>query len=156
MLLAVFLDAEPLSLVTKRHTKSQDAKDCFQWMKNLLAHHIDVYVPEITEYEIGRELVRAKKQRSLEQLNEMREVGQIIPITSEAMLRAAEIWADARNRGMPTAEDAALDGDVIFAAQVLEFTADDRLAPDEFIAATSNVRHISRYVNAAPWRDITP
>jgi predicted nucleic acid-binding protein len=63
------------------------------------------------------------------------------------MLRAAELWADARRRGNPTADPKELDADVILAAMALEAGA---------IVATENVGHLSRYVTAKHWRDIAP
>jgi len=62
------------------------------------------------------------------------------------MRRAAELWAQARNRGTPTAPPEALDADVILAAQAERAGA---------IVATENVGHLARYVTARHWRDIT-
>jgi len=55
------------------------------------------------------------------------------------MLRAAELWALARNRGTPTADPKELDGDVILAAQAEQVRA---------VVATDNVGHLSRFVQA--------
>ncbi|NES23439.1 MAG: type II toxin-antitoxin system VapC family toxin [Symploca sp. SIO3E6] len=70
------------------------------------------------------------------------------PITTEVMLKAAELWAEARNRGKPTADPNALDGDVILAAQAKLLT--DR--GNEVIIATTNVSHLSQFVDAREWR----
>ena len=63
------------------------------------------------------------------------------------MLRAAELWADARRRGRSTADPKELDADVILAAMALEAGA---------TVATENVGHLSRYVSAKHWRQIKP
>ena len=69
-----------------------------------------------------------------------------------AMREAAAIWADARARGVPTAEDEALDGDVILAAQARGFAG----LTDTLTVATENVDHLSRYVkDARRWQEIT-
>jgi predicted nucleic acid-binding protein len=65
------------------------------------------------------------------------------------MLKAAELWADARKRGRPTADLNELDGDLILAAQALQVDA---------IVATENVGHLSLFVEAKHWKDmvVTP
>jgi hypothetical protein len=45
-----------------------------------------------------------------------------------------------------------LDCDVILAAQTL--TMD--IAPADLVIATTNIGHLSLFVTAAAWRDITP
>lgn len=67
------------------------------------------------------------------------------PITTAVMRRAAELWAQARARGRPTADPAALDCDVIIAAQAELLGA---------IVVTENARHLALFVDARHWRDI--
>ncbi|HZO89832.1 MAG TPA: hypothetical protein VFB38_16000 [Chthonomonadaceae bacterium] len=68
------------------------------------------------------------------------------------MLLAADLWAQARNQGIPTADARALDADVILVAQAL--TAG--LPASEIIVATSNIRHIGRFIAADLWSNIHP
>jgi hypothetical protein len=73
-----------------------------------------------------------------------------IPIQTDTMLLAAELWAEARKTGQPTADAKALDGDVILSAQA-------RLLGDEtteVIVATTNVGHLSRFITALDWQSI--
>jgi hypothetical protein len=66
------------------------------------------------------------------------------------MRQAAAFWAETRKQGRPTADDKALDGDVILAAQVvLAATANDK-----GIVATENAGHLVRFVPAYVWWDI--
>lgn len=105
-------------------------------------------VPEIADYEVRRELIRAHRTAGVARLDALIARIGYLAITTSAMRQAATFWAEARQRGQPTAADAALDGDVILAAQAA--TLDRR----DVIVATTNTRHLSRFVDAALWSDI--
>jgi predicted nucleic acid-binding protein len=152
MLEAVFLDSGPLGLVTQRRgIPHVDA--CRRWVDLLIKAGVRVMVPEVADFEIRRELLRSGKAQGIGRLDAFNTaaVDRFLPITSTAMRRAAELWADARNRGIPTADARALDADVVLAAQSL--TAG--FAPSDIVVASVNVRHISRYVRCERWTDIT-
>lgn len=105
-------------------------------------------VPEIADYEVRRELVRARKDRGIARLDAIIEQVEYLPLNTSAMRQAAMFWAEARQQGRPTAADPALDGDVILAAQAAT------LGRAGVIVATTNVRHLSRFVPAELWPDI--
>jgi predicted nucleic acid-binding protein len=107
-------------------------------------------IPEITDFELRRELLRARKIASIQRLDELSQVTEYLPLTTAAMRHAAEIWAVARQQGKPTSPDPALDVDVILAAQALS------LRDPDVIVATTNVGHLSRYVRADIWQNIRP
>jgi len=67
------------------------------------------------------------------------------------MLQAAAFWADIRRGGRPTADATALDGDVILAAQARAMA----MRGNEVVVATTNVRHIERFVPARIWSDVS-
>ena len=74
----------------------------------------------------------------------------IVPVTAETMLRAAELWADARRRGRPTAGPHELDCDVILAAQ-----ASLAVRPGEsVVVATTNIGHLAQFIDARDWRSL--
>jgi hypothetical protein len=68
------------------------------------------------------------------------------------MLKAAELWADSRRTGIPTADPKALDADVILAAQTLLVA---KPAAELSLVATTNVDHLNRFVDTRRWQDIT-
>src|SRR5438552_2198773 len=76
-----------------------------------------VAVPEIADYEVRRELIRAKKTRGLQRLDALKKEHVYLQLTTAIMLVAAELWAQARSKGKPTASEKGLDGDMILAAQ---------------------------------------
>src|SRR5579871_1387711 len=104
----VFLDAGPLAMVTQRWGKSAEIDACKRWLEALLQQGWRVYVPKISDYEVRRELLRAKKTAGIARLDALHTVARYVPITTAAMLLAADLWAQARQQGIPTADEKAL------------------------------------------------
>jgi predicted nucleic acid-binding protein len=143
----VVLDTGPLGLITQRRGVPV-ADACKQWLDGLLARDVRIVLPEIADYELRRELVRAGKSASVIRLDRYVQALHYEPITTNAMRKAAELWAFARQQGLPTAADAALDGDVILSAQSL-------LLPwGQIVVATTNIGHLRRFITAERWTDI--
>jgi predicted nucleic acid-binding protein len=109
-----------------------------------------IVVPEIADYEVRRELLRADLRDGLRRLDEPRRSFLYEPLRTAHFRRAAELWAEARNRGLPAAHDAALDGDVLLAAQALALASGDR----DTVVITSNPKHLAGMVRASRWREV--
>ena len=143
----VLLDAGPLGLVTNPKRSPQSVA-CAQWLQALVARGNRIIVPEVADYEVRRELLRASKREGLARLDTLVDLLDYLPLTTAAMRQAALLWAQARQQGQPTADDKALDGDVILAAQAIT------LGSMDMVIATTNVGHLTRFVPAALWPDI--
>lgn len=130
---------------------SPEAELCRQWLESLVRQRVSVFVPEIADYEVRRELLRAGRALGIQRLDTVAAAIGYLPLTTAAMRKAAELWADARRRGRPTADASALDADVILAAQAITLFNDD---PDVIIA-TTNPRHLGQFVPAGLWHAIT-
>ena len=99
------------------------------------------------------ESLRKPKIESLEDLNNLQDLITFLPLTDEVMKEAANIWAEARVRGMPTADEKSLDADVIICAQYKLLESE---YPGRYIViATTNVDHLSRFAEAKEWHDIS-
>ena len=144
---AVLLDAGLLGLVTNPRRSAASAA-CAHWLQELLAAETRVIIPEIADYEVRRELLRAKKMKGLAQLDALSGVLEYLPITTAAMRQAAQFWASARQTGQPTAGDKTIDSDMILAGQA------HTLGVADVVIATTNVGHLSRFVSADLWRNI--
>ena len=72
-----------------------------------------------------------------------------LPLSDTALRLAAEIWAESRRAGRPTADAKALDIDVLLAAQVLSLG-------NAAVVATTNPKHLSQFIPARLWTDIDP
>jgi predicted nucleic acid-binding protein len=147
----VFLDTGTLGMVANPRGTPW-AVQCQQWARNLLAAGVRVFVPEICDYEERRKLIHAGSTSGLARLDRLKIGFDYAPITTDVMLKAAELWAAARRAGLPTAPSDALDGDVILAAQVILSTGVGDIAT----VATDNVGHLARFVDAQPWEKIVP
>jgi predicted nucleic acid-binding protein len=147
--LVVLLDAGPLGLVTNPKRSPQSVA-CAQWLQSLITAQVRIILPEIADYEVRRELLRANRARGLARLDALADRLEYLPISTAAMRQAALFWAQARQLGQPTAPDHALDSDVILAAQAAT------LGASEVVVATTNVGHLSRFVTADLWQNIAP
>ena len=148
-MITVFLDTGPLGMVSNPKSSAENDA-CRQWLENLVVHGARVVVTEIADYEIRRELLRANKTDGVTRLDTVKAALDYLPITTDAMLLAARLWAQARKLGMQTAGDKALDGDVILVAQALT----SGVPASDLVIATVNVGHIARFAPALSWRDI--
>jgi predicted nucleic acid-binding protein len=118
----------------------------------LLAAGDRVMIPEIVDYEIRRELLRAGKTKGVAKLDALgRQLG-LLPCSGPVLVEAAVLWAKARQEGLPTADDKAIDADVILAATAILASRQGY----EVIIATSNVGHLGRFVDARLWEMIVP
>ncbi len=130
----VLLDAGPLGLVTGPRRRA-DANACREWLEDLLAAGVEVRVPDITDYEVRRELLRAGRLTGVQYIDALRTRIGYLPLTTETLFVAAAFWAQLRQQGRPTAPDLALDGDVILAAQAALLIG----AGHTVVIATTNV-----------------
>jgi predicted nucleic acid-binding protein len=145
----VLLDTGVLGLITNPRG-GQVATDCAQWFRERITGATEFAIPEIVDYELRRELIRAGLNPAVARLDALKNVLRYLPITTASMLLAAEYWAKARNLGRPTASDHARDGDMILSAQAMLAKT---LDPD-IVIASDNVGHLSLFSDARPWRAI--
>jgi predicted nucleic acid-binding protein len=147
--LRVVLDTGVLGLAI-HPSNEQEPSECKRWLRDLLRGGSSVYVPEIADYELRRELLRLDLRKSILRLDGLKTFFGYLPVTTPTMLKAAEFWALTRKRGQPTADDKALDADVILAAQAFLLGNEQ----SDVVVATTNVRHLERFVTARRWQDV--
>ena len=90
------------------------------------------------------------KTNGLKRLEQLQSVLIYLPITTQVILLAAQFWAEVRQTRKATADPKSLDGDVILAAQAKIA----ELNENQVIIATTNVKHLSLFVDAREWNDI--
>ncbi len=152
MLDAVLLDTCTLGMIA--HPKANAA--ITKWYMDLLDAGIRVIIPEIADYEERREFLLRGMAASLARLEELKETLEYLTIDTETWQLAAQLWAQARKSGMPTADKKELDGDVLLAAQALRLVVVSGDPKYQVVVATDNVGHLNRWVDAHRWVDIKP
>ncbi len=144
----ILLDAGPLGMITHPRKNPQIKA----WLDDLIRSNSSIIIPEISDYEVRRELIRSGKVQGINRLDMLQAITGYAPITTQIMLKAAQLWANVRNQGQPTAGHTALDADVILAATALTISEQGHST----VIATTNVKHISRFTIAKNWQDISP
>jgi predicted nucleic acid-binding protein len=143
----VVLDSGPIGLVTNPKLSAESVA-CAQWLQTHITSGSRIIIPEIADYEIRRELLRVNKTKGIARLDALAKALEYLPITTAAMRQAAQLWAQARQQGQPTAGDRTIDGDMILVAQAIT------LAIPDVVVATTNVGHLSRFTAAELWQNI--
>lgn len=91
------------------------------WMYSLLGKGVLLVSSHICDYEVRRSLIlnsmRGFSTKGIDSLDELLEIIGFLPIDKKVLKTASQIWAEARNRGISTADEKSLDADVIICAQ---------------------------------------
>ena len=151
MIRFIVLDSGPLGLVTHPQ-RSAPVVAIGDWLSHCLLSEVQFIVPAIVYYKLRRELMRANKTLGVSRLDAFVNIrpDRYLPLSDVALRLAADLWAQARRAGRPTAGHDALDIDVLIAAQVLSVNT----RPSEIVIATTNAKHLSQFVAARDWTEI--
>jgi len=133
------------------HPNTEENKSIHEWFASLLDNgDTEVYIPEIVDYELRRKLLHMIAsnrggKKSLDRLNDLVSNLDYIKITTEIMRNAAALWAEARSKGIASADEKNIDGDIIIAVQAKSVDG---------LVVTSNSKHLSKYVEARNWTEL--
>jgi len=145
---AYVLDTGPLGLPA--HDRPAQRLPIQQWLIREMSNGATIYLSEVADYEVRREVIRlidagqlpASRLARLARLDQLGTLFTWLPVSTAIWKRAAQLWADSRRQGKPTADAAALDADVLIAAQALEQKA---------TVVTSNPTHLQHLVAIRSW-----
>ena len=142
--MTAFLDTGLVGAVSNPAPKSQTVQQIKAWTRQMEAKNHRLIVPAIVDYEQRREHTRRDATESLAELDRFVNAipGRYLALTDSALKRAALLWAEVRQRGLPTADAKSLDCDIILAAQVLDLD----LPIGSYVVVTDNVAHLSRVI----------
>jgi predicted nucleic acid-binding protein len=128
-----------------------------EWMYSLLAKGVVIVTSQICDYEVRRSLllnsIKGASSESLDNLERLSKIIEFLSVSDTVLKKASLLWAEARNRGLPTADEKSLDADIIICAQ-WQLLAEQY--PGRYVViATTNIKHLSRFAEAKLYRDIT-
>ena len=83
----ILLDTRPLGMITNR-PGNPECQAIQQWFNTISDR---ILLPEISDYELRRELLRANKQRGLRQLDQLKTSIPYLPITTQTMLKTVPL-----------------------------------------------------------------
>lgn len=133
----VVFDSKPLGEICNPIKRVQTKK-----LTNFIREqNLAIRVAEITDYELRRELTLQQFNKGLNNLNKFRQKQQIIPIDSESLITATQLWAEIRKTGQATADNKNIDCDVIMVAQALQLSEQFQ----QIIILTIDVKDLFRF-----------
>jgi predicted nucleic acid-binding protein len=155
----VFLDTNILGSIANPNIFAEESQASKKWFENLIVRGARVVTSTICDYEIRRGLIAysirvGRNPPGLVKLDELRTEGilEFLPVSTEALDLAAALWARASTEGRGTRDDRNIDVDIIISAQY-------QILREEFpgrkvVVATTNLKHLSLFCDAAEWQDI--
>lgn len=133
------------------HPKSKKNRPIASWFAEALrGGKYSFFIPSIADYELRRKLLHLLKKKqveeaSIQRLDQLLGSLDYIDLESRTLRIAARLWAEARSKGLSTAPENSIDGDVLIAAQAKEVGG---------IVLTENKEHLSRYVEVKGLADL--
>ncbi len=156
MIRFIILHSGVLAAATQR-VGVKAARPIQQWTQAQLQAGHRIIVPAIADYELRRKLWHnalrdPNQQLALNRLDKFvrAEPDRYLPMSEGALREAARLWGEARAQGVATAAPDRLDVDMILCAQVRT----SHIPVEHRIVATTNTKHLARFVSAARWQDI--
>lgn len=150
----IFIDTGVLGALSSPR-KTGEVGLCKEWFFGLLARGVYIISSDLCDYEVRRGLILDSTEtnhQGLTNLDELENFIDFLPITRPVMRHASELWANSRRQGMPTADEKNIDADVIISAQCQLFQQEN--LGQNLIIATTNVKHLSRFLEAKEWQNI--
>jgi hypothetical protein len=155
----VFLDTNILGLICNKNISFDECQQCKKWFDTLFLRGVRIVTSDLCHYEVTRGLIGSSIRSNeaapgIKSLELLKVDGflEFLPVSTEALDLAANLWARAFTSGQTTRDEKDIDIDIIISAQY-------QLLRDEFpgqqvIMATTNLKHLSIFCDTANWRDI--
>ena len=154
----VFLDTNTLNFLCNPNNLSE-AIECEKWFYTYYSRGVTFYSSDICDYEIRRGLIASsirdgKVSEGLSLLDDLRADGYILfsPIANETLNIASALWARSSVNSQSNKDVKNIDVDIIISAQYQLLVEDN--PGQRVVVATTNIKDLSIYCEAANWQDI--
>lgn len=152
----VFLDSSILGIVCTPGSRGETG-DCKRWFEMLLARSARVVTSEICEYEVRRGLIETSLRQGrtvdgLQELDDLSQVTEFLPVTRNVLGVAAQIWANSRYQGKQMTGSERLDADSMICAHWKLLDEDN--PGRRVVIASKNLRDLNRFAIADLWQNI--
>ncbi|PSB41338.1 hypothetical protein [Chamaesiphon polymorphus] len=155
----VFLDTNILGLISNENIDFDEGQQCQKWFSKLLARSVYFITSDVCDYEVRRGLISSsiiegEIAPGISSLDSLKSDGllEFLPVSTKAFDLAADLWARASTSGQTTRDKKDIDFDIIISAQYQLLK--DEYPGQQVIVATTNLKHLSLFCEAAQWRDI--
>jgi hypothetical protein len=156
--LIVFLDTNTLNFLCNPNNLSE-AIECEKWFYTYYSRGVTFYSSDICDYEIRRGLIASsirdgKVSEGLSLLDDLRADGYILfsPIANETLNIASALWARSSVNSQSNKDVKNIDVDIIISAQYQLLVKEN--PGQRVVVATTNIKDLSIYCEAANWQDI--
>jgi hypothetical protein len=156
--LIVFLDTNTLNFLCNPNNLSE-AIECEKWFYTYYSRGVTFYSSDICDYEIRRGLIASsirdgKVSEGLSLLDDLRADGYILfsPIANETLNIASALWARSSVNSQSNKDVKNIDVDIIISAQYQLLVEEN--PGQRIVVATTNIKDLSIYCEAANWQDI--
>lgn len=154
----VFLDTNTLNFLCNPNNLSE-AIECGKWFYTYYSRGVTFYSSDICDYEIRRGLIASsirdgKVSEGLSLLDDLRADGYILfsPIANETLNIASALWARSSVNSQSNKDVKNIDVDIIISAQYQLLVEEN--PGQRVVVATTNIKDLSIYCEAANWQDI--
>lgn len=149
----ILLDSGPAGYLVHPNATLATVANCRRWAIAQAESGHRLALPGIIEYELRRELLRIRSETSLARLAQLADEFEYLPVTRDVLLKASELWAQARLAHHPAAHEERVDIDMILAAQAA--LAALHLPNVDIVIATTNAKHFAGIAHAREWQLIS-
>ncbi len=155
----VFLDTNILGMICNNNTSYVEAQQCKRWFETLFIRGVRLITSDLCDYEVRRGLIGSSLRageivEGIELSDVLKREGflEFLAVSTDALTLASNLWAIVSNDGCTTRDNKNIDIDIILSAQYQMIR--DEFPGQRVIVATTNLKHLSLFCDAAHWQDI--